>query len=380
MKGSFLAIAIFILIYNYHYFAFARQFPSQVVAPGALNAPAFAHTYSIVAYDPATNQMGVAVQSHWFSVGQVVPWAEPGVGVVATQSLVEVSYGRLGLELMRAGKSAHQALKALLAADPNPDVRQVAMIDKDGNLAVHTGKKCIPEAGHITSSEMPTRDGAAFSCQANLMLRNTVPQAMAKAFSEAEGDLAERLLSALFAAEAEGGDIRGKQSAALIVVAIKPTGDYSNDYIYDIRVDDSPAPLPELERLLKVARAYRTLNTAAQYIYEGKLKEAEAEYQKMRELQAENAELIFWFAQTLIEVATAEPPKAEELSLEKPSPPSPWVPTAEERKKLISMSLPIFGECFRLDPSWRETLRRLVKVELFPKDDALISKILAQGK
>ena len=198
-----------------------------------------AHTYSIVAYDAAANQMGVAVQSHYFSVGPIVPWAEPGVGVVATQSVVEVSYGPLGLELMRAGKTAGQALAGLLAADEMSQMRQVAMVDALGTVAVHTGEMCIPEAGHVS--------GEGFSCQANLMLSDTVPDAMARAFEAAEGDLAHRMLAAMYAAETEGGDIRGKQSAALVVVAIRPSGNHWEDYIYNIRVDDAPEPLPELD-------------------------------------------------------------------------------------------------------------------------------------
>ncbi len=357
-----------------------------------------AHTYSIIAYDPASNQMGVAVQSHWFNVGSIVPWAEPGVGVVATQSLVEVSYGPLGLELVRAGKSAEEALRELLAKDENSAVRQVAMIDANGKLAVHTGEKCIPEAGHVTDEASNPSAGltvkvlpkgsnqAIYSCQANLMALPTVPSAMAHAFETASGDLAHRMLSALWAAENKGGDIRGKQSAALVVVSIKPTGEYSADHIYDIRVDDSPAPLIELERLLDVATAYRTLNNAADFIYQGRLNEAEMEYLKMRELQPENAELIFWYAQTLVEVATSEPPEpasetpapeASDVSSEE-SAQVTWTPTEEEREALIEMALPIFAECFRLQPSWRETLRRLVKVGLFPDDEELLQRILSQ--
>ena len=164
------------------------------------------HTYSIVARDPATGELGVAVQSHWFSVGPLVPWAEAGVGAVATQSFVEVSYGPLGLELMRAGRSAAQALGSLLATDDNAAVRQVAMIDAAGRVAAHTGDKCIDAAGH--------RTGDNFSVQANLMRNDTVWGAMAAAFESTPGPLAERMLAALAAAEAEGGDIRGRQSAA----------------------------------------------------------------------------------------------------------------------------------------------------------------------
>jgi hypothetical protein len=158
------------------------------------------HTYSIVARDAATGQLGVAVQSHWFSVGSIVSWAEPGVGAVATQSFVEASYGPLGLELMRAGKTAPQALKALLAGDEHTDVRQVAMVDADGLVAVHTGENAIIEHCDHT--------GDAYSVQANLMLESTVCDVMVKAYESTQGDLAERLMAALEAAQAEGGVMR----------------------------------------------------------------------------------------------------------------------------------------------------------------------------
>ena len=203
------------------------------------------HTYSIVARDPATGQLGVAVQSHWFSVGSVVPWAEAGVGAVATQSFVDPSYGKNGLDLMRAGTSAPDALKMLLAKDAGRDVRQVAMIDARGRVAAHTGAKDIPAAGHIA--------GTNFSVQANLMLNDTVWPAMAKAFGSAKGDLADRMMAALDAAQAAGGDIRGRQSAALIVVTGKPTGKPWADRVFDLRVDDSAEPLKELRRLVVAA-------------------------------------------------------------------------------------------------------------------------------
>src|SRR6187549_3592388 len=174
------------------------------------------NTFSIVARDPATGQIGVAVQSHWFAVGQIVPWAEAGVGAVATQSFVDPSYGKLGLELTRTGKSAPDALKALLAGDEGREVRQVAMIDTQGRVDAWTGKNDIQAAGHIV--------GKNFSVQANLMLNDKVWPAMAQAFENSKGDLAERMLAALDAAQAVGGDIRGRQSAALIVVTGKPTG------------------------------------------------------------------------------------------------------------------------------------------------------------
>src|SRR5688572_1205291 len=203
----------------------AQQATATVGKP-ALGRPV--HTYSIVARDARTGELGVAVQSHWFSVGPIVPWAESGVGAVATQSLVEVSYGPLGLERMRAGASAPEALAALVAADTNAAVRQVAMVDAKGRVGTHTGDRCIAFAGHTT--------GEAFSVQANLMASERVWPAMAAAFEKAEGDFAERLLAALDAGEAAGGDIRGKQSAALLIVRGTPSGRPWADRLYDLRI------------------------------------------------------------------------------------------------------------------------------------------------
>jgi uncharacterized Ntn-hydrolase superfamily protein len=206
-------------------------------------------TYSVVARDPVTGELGVAVQSHYFQVGATVPWAEPGLGAIASQSMAEPRYGTLGLELMRGGYSPEQALAAVRSADPEQDSRQVAMIDSQGRVAVHTGARCIPEAGH--------RVGEGFSAQANLMARDTVWDAMAGAFEASTGPLAERMLAALDAAEAEGGDIRGKQSAAILVVAATPTGLPFEDRPIDIRVEDHPDPLVEMRRLLRLKRAYQ---------------------------------------------------------------------------------------------------------------------------
>lgn len=209
-------------------------------------------TYSIVARDPATGEMGVAVQSHWFSVGAIVPWAEAGVGAVATQSFVEPSYGPLGLALMRAGRSAPEALKALVSTDAGEAVRQVAMVDAEGRVAAHTGANAIFAAGH--------REGEGYSTQANMMENATVWDAMARAFESAEGDLAERLLAALEAAEGEGGDLRGRQSAAIVVVSATSTGKPWVDRKFDLRVEDHPTPVPELRRLVRLQRAYNALN------------------------------------------------------------------------------------------------------------------------
>ena len=298
-----------------------------------------AHTYSIIAYDTVTGQFGAAVQSHWFKVADVI-WVEPGVGVVATQSLVDFAYGPLGLEMMKLGKTATQALEGLLASDPRNDVRQVAMIDRHGNIAVHTGKNCIQAAGH--------RTGPNYSCQANLMRDTTVWDAMARAFETTEGDLADKMMAALEAAEAEGGDIRGRQSAAMVVVTGEPTGQPWRDRIVDIRVDDSPEPLRELRRLLDITRAYDWMNRGDELIAEGKFDEAARAYTKAAALAPGNPEIRFWQAVTLVTVDRLEE------------------------------SLPIFREVFVQDTSWRVLVPRLVKAGLLPDEPAVIDRIVAQ--
>lgn len=298
-----------------------------------------AHTYSIVAYDEETGQLGVAVQSHWFSVGAIVPWVESGVGAIATQSFVEVSYGPLGLELMRAGKSAQETLAALTKADKNEDVRQVAMVDANGRVAVHTGKNCIPEAGHYV--------GNTFTCQANLMLKNTVWDAMAKAYQNSRGELADRLLAALEAAESEGGDIRGKQSAALIVVRGESSGVWWKDRLYDLRIEDHPTPVKEMRRLLKLNKAYNHMNLGDEYLTENKVEDAMLAYTKAMDMYPDNAEMIFWPAVTLAATGNVE------------------------------KSLPLFKKVFAMDYNWAILLPRLPEVGQFPQDEELIKMILS---
>src|SRR4051794_14455281 len=195
-------------------------------------------TYSIVARDKDTGELGVAVQSHSLAVGSLVSWAEPGAGVVATQSVVEPAFGRRGLELMRDGVSAPEAMHRMLADDPQEAYRQVAMIDRFGRTAVHTGGRCIQVASH--------RVGDQVSVQANMMRSDQVPPEMAGAYASANGDLANKLMSALEAGEASGGDVRGSQSAALLVVAAKPQESPLTDHLYDLRVDDHDDPVGEL--------------------------------------------------------------------------------------------------------------------------------------
>ena len=316
----------------------------------ALLAPSFGadrplrpvHTYSIVALDKASGELGVAVQSHWFSVGALVPWVEAGVGAVATESFVEPSYGPLGLELMKAGKSADETLAALLRADKNESVRQVAMVDARGKAAAHTGKNCIAEAGNYV--------GDGFSCQANMMLKPTVWKAMAQAFETTKGELADRLIAALEAAEKEGGDIRGRQSAAIIVVKGKSSGVWWRDRIYDLRVEDHAAPVPELKRLLKLNKAYNHMNQGDEFMTENRTDEAMKQYRAGMEISSENPEMIFWPAVTLASIGKVED------------------------------SLPLFKNVFGIDPNWALLLQRLPKAGQFPNDEKLMKRILAVAK
>lgn len=300
------------------------------------------HTFSIVARDPATGELGVAVQSHWFSVGPIVPWAEAGVGAVATQSFVDPSYGKNGLELMRAGKSAPDALKELLEKDEGREVRQVAMIDAQGRVDAWTGKNDIQAAGHIV--------GKDFSVQANLMLNDKVWPAMAKAFENTKGDLADRMLAALDAAQAAGGDIRGRQSAALVVVTGKPTGLAWKDRTFDLRVDDSPEPLVELRRLVKLQRAYNHMNAGDLAVEKKDNEGALREYGAAEKLVPDNAEMIYWHAVALVNMGRVEE------------------------------SLPLFRKVFAMDPNWITLTPRLPKSGLLPDDPKLIDRIVSVGK
>ena len=239
-----------------------------------------------MARDKDTGELGVAVQSHYFQVGPVVPWVLAGVGAVATQSHVNVSFGPLGLEFMRSGYTPEQALKALLAGDTTPEMRQVALVDAAGNVAAHTGARCIPAAGH--------RTGDGFSCQANLMEKDTVWGAMFDAYTSTRAALAERMLAALDAAEAEGGDIRGKQSAAMVVVRGNPSGRSWEDRIIDIRVEDSREPLVELSRLLRIKRAYTSDDAAERLEVAGDVGSAVKLRMEAADQAPDLVELSFW--------------------------------------------------------------------------------------
>ena len=246
-------------------------------------------TYSIVARDPETGALGVAVQSHWFSVGPLVPWAEAGAGAVATQANVEVSYGPLLLERLRSGQHADDALTHLVAADPEAGVRQVAVVDVRGSVAAHTGADCMPFAGHVS--------GKGFSCQANLMADARVWPAMAEAFEVAPGSFPYRLLAALDAGEAAGGDVRGRQSAAVLVV---PAAGRVWERIVDLRVEDNPEPLVELRRLLHLHDAYVLAGEGDRLVGEGRLDEAAAQFVRAHEASPNNPELSFWAGLSLV--------------------------------------------------------------------------------
>lgn len=240
-------------------------------------------TYSIVALDPATGELGAAVQSHWFSVGSLCIWARPGIGAVATQSVVEPAHGPDALDRLAGGEDAAAALAGVLEPDPLASVRQVGVVDAQGGVAVHTGPDCIACAGDAT--------GAHWSCQANMMERDTVPRAMSEAFATAEGSLADRLMAALEAAEGQGGDVRGRQSAAMLVV---PAEGEAWRARVDLRVEDHPAPLDELRRLLALQRAYELAGEGDELLAAGRTDEAGDRYRRAQALAPESDELLFW--------------------------------------------------------------------------------------
>ncbi len=295
-------------------------------------------TYSIVARDPETGELGVAVQSHWFSVGSVVPWVKAGIGAIATQSLTDVTYGPLGIELLQAGKTPEQALGGLLKTDEHPEWRQVGMIDAKGNRAAHTGNRCIREAGHVI--------GENFVVMANLMEKNTVWQAMADAYTNATGDLAERLLAALEAAQKEGGDIRGRQSAAMVIVRGESTGLDYRDRIIDLRVEDSPDPLAELRRLVTLNRAYYLMNEGDERMTQRDTKGAREAYGRAMELAPQVTEIRYWVAVTMF---------SEGMETE---------------------ALKLFREVFEKEPLWVEVTRRLPQAGLLANDAGQLERIL----
>jgi uncharacterized Ntn-hydrolase superfamily protein len=299
-------------------------------------------TYSIVARDQATGELGAAVQSHWFAAGELVLWAESGVGAVATQALVEVSHGPLGLALMREGMSAPDAVRTRVEADEGRENRQFAMVDAQGRAAAHTGARCIREAGH--------RTGDGYSVQANMMLNATVWDAMASAYeSSAAPDLAHRLLDALDAAEAEGGDIRGRQAAGILVVRATPSERPWEDVLVSIRVDDHPEPLPELRRLVDLKVAYDRLDQAEKLEERGDLEAAFAEQRAAREAFPRNEEIAFWTAVSLAE------------------------------KGRVDEACDTIRVAFRSYPGWEELLRRLARDGFLGASTETLERLLASA-
>ena len=315
--------------------------PVLLTLTGAATADPLVHTFSIVARDAKTGELGVAVQSHWFSVGSIVTWAEAGVGAIATQSFVDPGYGQRGLELLKRGVAAPAALAQLIAADAQQNVRQVAIIDAQGRVAAHTGAKAIAAAGHHV--------GAQYSVQANLMANERVWPAMAEAYETSTGDLADRLLAALDAAQSVGGDIRGRQSAAILIVKPAATGKpwSGADRVFDLRVEDHPEPLKELRRLVRLQRAYNRANRGDELMSEQKVDEALKEYAAAASIAPEIVELPFWHAITLASIGREAEAK------------------------------PIFEAVFKKEPVWAELVPRLPAAGLLPDDKSLIERILA---
>jgi uncharacterized Ntn-hydrolase superfamily protein len=306
---------------------------SQTIKPSDL-----AHTFSIVARDERTGEMAVAVQSHWFSVGSVVSWGEGGVGIVATQSFVNKSFGMRGLDLLKQGKSPQEALDQLLSDDAGKEFRQVAILDTKGNVATHTGKNCVESAGHL--------NGNNFSVQANMMLNDKVVPAMEKAWKENEAlPLAERMLEVLKAAQKAGGDIRGKQSAALLVVSPENTGKPWDDRLIDLRVDDSTDPIAELSRLLTVSRAYEHMNKGDLYIEKNDMVKAMDEYNQAMKMFPGNLEMQYWTAITLA------------------------------NGKEVAKASTMLQKIYKQDANWRELTKRLPKAGLLTVSETELKEL-----
>jgi uncharacterized Ntn-hydrolase superfamily protein len=299
----------------------------------------FAHTYSIVARDSVTGNIGVAVQSHWFSVGSVVTYGKAGVGVVATQSFVNPSYGPKGLALMEQGLSPQQALTVLLANDTGEMFRQVAFLNTKGEVATHTGSDCIEAAGH--------KQGKNYSVQANMMLNNTVWDAMATAFETYKGDFSDRILAALKAAQKEKGDIRGSQSAAILIVKGESTGNAWEDIVMDLRVEDNDNPVAELERLVKVHKAYDFMNKGDLAMEAGDTKLAESLYLSAQKLFPDNLEMKYWYAINLL------------------------------NNKEFEKAHPILKDIFNQDNNWKTLTSRLLKNKLLVISKEELKKVMA---
>jgi len=324
-------------LFSYGFLILFVHFVSAQVHPKT--GDHLAHTFSIVARDTATGEMAVSVQSHWFSVGTIVSWGKSGVGVVATQSFVNPAYGPNGLKLMLEGRSAEEALQVLVAADRGREYRQVAFLDVSGNVSAYTGEKCISSAFHVI--------GENYAVQANMMLNDDVIPAMSRAFVENSNlPLAERVLEAMHAAQAAGGDIRGKQSAALIVVGPDPEEEPWMDKKIDLRVEDHQEPLRELDRLLRVHRAYGHMNRGDLAIEHKDMETALQEYGAAEAMFPRNLEMKYWKA-----VALANNGRMTE-------------------------ALPIFKTVFSRDKNWKELTRRLPASELLTVSEEELETIL----
>ncbi len=300
----------------------------------------FAHTFSIVARDTATGEMAVGVQSHWFSVGTLVSWGKSGVGVVATQSFINPAFGPKGLKLMESGISAKDALNQLIEADEGRDYRQLALLNVNGSVSSYTGAKCVQSAYQII--------GDNFAVQANMMLNDKVVPAMEKAFLEnAHLPLAERVVKVLMAAQTAGGDIRGKQSAALLVVGPDKVAEWKDKKV-DLRVDDHPNPLIELSRLLFVHRAYDHMNKGDLAVEHGDMVLALKEYASAEEMQPKNFEMKYWKAVTMA------------------------------NNGMIKEALPIFKTVFENNENWRKMTKRLPVSGLLTVSDIEFQKIINQ--
>lgn len=320
-------------------FSFLLMMTISAIAQQPYGKEPLAHTYSIVAIDKENGEMGVAVQSHWFATGTLVTWGKPGVGVVATQSFVNPAYGPDGLQLMEMGFSPKQAITMLTQKDPGQNYRQIGMLNAAGEAWSFTGSDCIESAGHLV--------GEGYAVQANLMEKNTVWPAMAKAFEGSEGQpLAERLLAAMEAAQAEGGDIRGKQSGAILVVSTEKMPQDWQGRLVDLRVDDHPQPLKELGRLLKVHRAYEHMNRGDLAVEAGDMEQAKKEYGAAEAMFPDNLEMQYWHA-----VALANSGEMDQ-------------------------ALTLFRRIFEQDDNWRTLTPRLTKNGMLEVSEEDLKKIV----
>jgi uncharacterized Ntn-hydrolase superfamily protein len=307
--------------------------PDRLPGPGP-----FAHTFSILAHDPETGEIGGAVQSHWFSVGTAVLWGEAGVGMVATQSFTNQAYGPEGLAQLKDGALPESVVERLTEKDGGRDMRQLAVMNANGESAAYTGRRCVPFAGHLV--------GDTFSVQANMMQTKEVWPEMSKAFISEEGDLAERMMAALDAAQKAGGDFRGMQSAALLVLSGTPTGKVWQDRKIDLRVDDHPGPLRELRRLLRVHRAYDKMNDADRELEAGNMEKAMADYSAAERLFPGNEEMVFWHAATLVSLGR------------------------------FDEAVPLFCRVFLKNPNWRKFSPDLVRLGILKMNADELERLL----